>query len=56
MDTPESEFNEEIDAYANLLEDEAVSSSPTAPVRPVPLGIEARLVNLIPFFKKFLLL
>lgn len=48
MDTPESEFNEEIDAYANLLEDEAVSSSPTAPVRPVPLGIEARADGEIP--------
>ncbi|KAK5980776.1 Bromodomain associated [Trichostrongylus colubriformis] len=42
LDTPESEFNEELDAYANLLEDEAVGSSPAAPVRPIPLGIEAK--------------
>ncbi|ETN73975.1 hypothetical protein NECAME_04197 [Necator americanus] len=42
LDTPESEFNEEIDAYANLLEDETVTLSPAAPVRPVPLGIEVK--------------
>ncbi|KAL6733698.1 hypothetical protein Aduo_004325 [Ancylostoma duodenale] len=42
LDTPESEFNEEIDAYANLLEDEAVGLSPAAPVRPVPLGVEVK--------------
>ncbi|KAK6733284.1 hypothetical protein RB195_017187 [Necator americanus] len=42
LDTPESEFNEEIDAYANLLEDETVALSPAAPVRPVPLGVEVK--------------
>ncbi|XGW11649.1 hypothetical protein V3C99_012827 [Haemonchus contortus] len=48
LDTPESDFNEELDAYANLLEDEAVGSSPAAPVRPIPLGIEAKSDGEIP--------
>ncbi|PIO59124.1 hypothetical protein TELCIR_19423, partial [Teladorsagia circumcincta] len=38
LDTPETKYSEELDAYANLLEDEAVGSSPAAPVRPIPLG------------------
>ncbi|VDL78427.1 unnamed protein product [Nippostrongylus brasiliensis] len=48
LDTPCSEINEEVDAYANLLEDDTIGASPTAPVRPVPLGIEARADGEIP--------
>ncbi|KAK6055864.1 bromodomain associated, partial [Cooperia oncophora] len=48
LDTPETKYSEELDAYANLLEDEAVGSSPAAPVRPVPLGIEAKSDGEIP--------